>query len=238
MFMCVFVLRTSVRAVFTNHEVVVFQPRIETAPDLGSVAYYTFYFNTLAPLVSTFFLDIFFPLYSNDSPISRVCCSTPSLLHPLPTNSPVTRRSPPGHCPHPPTAIFRRSSLHTATCACVWHCVPWLYAPPFSTLGMLPGPCQPLGGFLVSDTSVSPVPLSRPPWAILCIPESSGVWFLLGGFHTRARGQVTSTPWQLLALVISPLTNWPYRRRSGYSYPPPPSSIYLPPLLSWYHSRW
>ena len=48
-----------------NHEVVVFQPRTGTAPDLGSVANYTFYSNSPDPSVSTNFLNIFIsPLYS------------------------------------------------------------------------------------------------------------------------------------------------------------------------------
>ena len=42
-----------------NNLVVVFQPRTGTAPYLGSVANYTFYYNPPAPPVSTNFLDIF-----------------------------------------------------------------------------------------------------------------------------------------------------------------------------------
>ena len=51
----------AVRVMRTNHEVVVvvFQPRIGTAPYLGYVANYTFYSNPPAPPVSTNFLDIF-----------------------------------------------------------------------------------------------------------------------------------------------------------------------------------
>ena len=60
----VVVFQTTIFAVCTNHEVVVFQPKIGTAPDLDSVANYTFYSNSPAPPVSTNFLDILiYPLY-------------------------------------------------------------------------------------------------------------------------------------------------------------------------------
>ena len=54
--------------VFPNHDVVVFQPWIGTAPYLGYVANYTYYYNSPAPPVLNNFLNIFIsPFYSTAS---------------------------------------------------------------------------------------------------------------------------------------------------------------------------
>ena len=57
-----------VRTVCPNHDVVVFQPRTGTAPDLVSVANYTFYYNRPAPPVSTVFLDLVIYLFHPTDP--------------------------------------------------------------------------------------------------------------------------------------------------------------------------
>ena len=58
-----------VRMLSPNNEVVVFQLLTGTAPDLGSVANYTYYSIPPAPPVSTFFLGLLIsPLYLNAPP--------------------------------------------------------------------------------------------------------------------------------------------------------------------------
>ena len=55
--------RPPVCVVCPNNEVVVFQPRTGTAPELGSVSNYIFYSNSPAPTVSTGFMDLFISLH-------------------------------------------------------------------------------------------------------------------------------------------------------------------------------
>ena len=67
--------RPPVRVVCLNHEVVDFQPRTVTAPDLGSGANaYTYYIPTAPPIPTVFF--VFFPLPMGLSPIAP-----PSFTH-------------------------------------------------------------------------------------------------------------------------------------------------------------
>ena len=74
---CVYFL-PPVHAVFLNHEVVVFQPQTGTAPDLGFVANYTFYYSPPALPVSTIFLDVFiYPLYPTPPPSVAFVVLTP-----------------------------------------------------------------------------------------------------------------------------------------------------------------
>ena len=100
------------RVVCPNHEVVMFQPRTGTAPDLGSIDNFTFYNSPPAPPVSTNFLDIFLPPPLSCRPtISSVFGHHPYILHLLPTSYPGAKRRPPGRRPYPPPASLHRSSL-------------------------------------------------------------------------------------------------------------------------------
>ena len=129
-----------------NIEVLVFQPRTGTAMNLGSVDNYTFYSNYPAPTFSTNFLDIFIsPLYPNAPPslaffvVAPLCCNqSPS--------PPGSKHRPPVSRLHPPAIILHRSSMRPVPYACVCHRFPLLCASPLSPLGLIPGPCQPLGG--------------------------------------------------------------------------------------------
>ena len=89
----------SIYVLCTNHEVVVFQPRIGTALDLGSVANYTFYSNPPAPPFSTGLLGIFIShLYPTAPPsvvFVVVALSLSTALHLLShRKSPYTCTSP------------------------------------------------------------------------------------------------------------------------------------------------
>ena len=81
-FTCVCVCnRQAVHEVFTNHEVVVFQPQTGTAQYLGSFASYNFYSNPPAPPVLTLFLDFSISLLHPTSPPSvTVCCNITSMF--------------------------------------------------------------------------------------------------------------------------------------------------------------
>ena len=131
-----------------NHEVVVFQSQIGTAPDLGSVANYTFYYNSPAPPVSTKFMNIFiYPLYpTSPQSLSFV------LVAPLSCN-----RSPP--------PLLEQSAVHLdvtythhppayASCLYTPHRVP---TSAFCPVNVPPPPFMP--------SAFSQVPVS--PWGVL-----------------------------------------------------------------------
>ena len=52
--------------------------------------------------------------------------------------------------------------------------------PPLFTLGLCPGPCQPLGGLPAVGPYVSLLPLYLPPFFLLLIMTYYGSWFLVG----------------------------------------------------------
>ena len=69
--MCVCVyLRSPVRVVYPNHELVVFQPYTGTAPDVGSVANYTFLFYPFRPICLNRFMYLFISLLYPNAPPS------------------------------------------------------------------------------------------------------------------------------------------------------------------------
>ena len=102
--------------------------------------------------------------------------------YPLPLAA-VHRQSPLSVCTRFPHPLLAQSAAHldvactrhlpaSAACICTPRCMPTPVAvsgecapppPPFGTLGLNPGPCQPLGGLSVAGPSVSNVPPPRPP---------------------------------------------------------------------------
>ena len=117
--MCVCVcFRLPVCTVCLNHEVVVFQPRTETAPELRSVANYTFIITLPPHLFQPVFWVFSFPPSMLLAPIRSVCCRFPYHLNPLPTSSPSAKRRPLGRRPHLPPASLRISSLRLIILSC------------------------------------------------------------------------------------------------------------------------
>ena len=95
--------------------------------------------------VSNGFLRLFIPPPLSYRPfISSFRCHTPSLLYPLPTYYPGTKRHPPGRHLQPPHTSLRRSSLHPALRACVCRRVLWL-----CNLLLPPSSCSKCANWLV-----------------------------------------------------------------------------------------
>ena len=110
-----------------------------------------FYF----PVLSIFF----FPLFSISSPSVAVLLWSPINFHLLPTSfsnanrfSSRRRLPPPPACQPPP--------LVPAPHAAYLSLIPFLcqFSPPFTALGLQPGPCRPLGGLPDVDPSASLCP--------------------------------------------------------------------------------
>ena len=104
--------------------------------------------------------------------------------------------------------------------------------PPLAALGLLPGPCRPLGGpSLLVPPSIVPPPL--PPHVILGVLLSFGSWYLLGWpfLRAKARGPGVPTPWNLLVPGHHPP---PLLDHSGtdHSTSPPPLPPLFPPRYS------
>ena len=146
-----------------NHEVVVSQLRKWTAPDLGSVANYTFYSNPTAPPAPTGFTDIsIHPLYPT---------ATTSLAFVVIAPLSCTRYPPPFHaqssthldvartCHPPDSAACLCASLHAPASSAMPHeCAPTLcYPKPANKYLSYPG------WFAHRRSLRTSVPLPRPP---------------------------------------------------------------------------
>ena len=164
-----------VRDLCPNYEVVIFQPRTVTPPHIGSRL--LFLHSNLALPYHLFLLlplDFSFPPLFYRLPIhsrsflklSRITRSPPPLMVQSAAHLGAARTC------HPPPASTRRLSLQPALCACIWLRFPFGWALPFATLGLHPGPNQPLGGSPVSITSTPLCPC-------LALPKfSSESWHL------------------------------------------------------------
>ena len=96
--------------------------------------------------------------------------------------APSTWMSPVPASRQPPLLVpaNRAACLHLPPC-------PDCTTPTFDALGMLPGSCHPWGVFPGAGPSAPLCPCIFL-LLILCLPESSGVWFLLsGGFFVQGR---------------------------------------------------
>ena len=201
------------------------KPQAVTAPCLGSVANYTSYSNPPAPPVSIDFLDIFISPYPTTPPPVAFYVVSPLSLTRSPPPLPYQRAVHLYFSHTCPPASLCRLSLQTIPHACVYlHVLPVHPPPPLYALSLLSGPCQPMEG----GSPVAGPLASLCPWLVLLVaPPSLGIFwclfFLSGGFRKKARGQGASTPWQSLALYLTPSATWPCRPCSGY--PPPPRSL-------------
>ena len=170
--------RTPVREVCINHEVVMFQLRTGISTDLVSVAIINLLLVYLVPHVSKVFWIFFTSPWDSLLPPHHL---SPLYHSPLLSFAPVSPyhlawgRSvrPPGHFPHPPASNARTCtylpchprpaaqvppgtwSPASHACGCR---VPRPFTQPFSSLGLRPGPCQPLGG-LHSEGTLHHLPL-------------------------------------------------------------------------------
>ena len=157
-----------VLAVCLNHEFVVFQPLKGAALDLGSIASYKFYFGPPAPPISTVFLDLcIFLIHPTAHPsvtvhrrITSLCCtfSPPPLLE---LNSFHLYSI---HTLHPPASAARLCASRHMPASSAF---PASVCPPFSALGLHPGPCFHLGSSTSVVPSVSPVTPPLPPYIFL-----------------------------------------------------------------------
>ena len=156
--MCVCVCvcyRPLVRAVYPNHEVVVFQPRTVIVPDLSSVANIATILALLPHLFQPCSGYSFPPLpgtISYRSPIFHLLTPLLSLFAPAspPPISPGIRSTVHLNGP-PPVGLHRLSALPShdrrpkefLARECDW--LPLSDWPPFSVLNLRPGPCHPQG---------------------------------------------------------------------------------------------
>ena len=202
--------RPRVREVFPNHDVVVFQPRTVTPLHLGSVSYrYTFKLGLSPQLFLLQFYGSFFSLLRPTAyPYVAVHSWSPPTFHFLSTSSTGAKRRPPGRCPHPAPARFRRSSLCPASRDCIYHHFPWWYAPPLPILAYTQVLVSPWGAHPLRVHTRLCVPIS-PSLSFLQILPSSGSWYSCWmDFSARVRSQGDSTPWHSRALVLSPPATW------------------------------
>ena len=132
-----------------NHEVVVLQYQIGTAPDLGSIANYNFYSNSPAPPVSTNFMDMFISTLYPTSPqslafvlVSPLSCnrSPPPLLEQSAVHLDVT------HIHHPPASASCLYAPHRVPASAL--CPVTVYPPPFLPLACSQVPISPWGVLL------------------------------------------------------------------------------------------
>ena len=196
--------RPPVREMYPNYEVVVFQPWTVTPPHLGYVAYcYNFKLGPPQHLFLLPFSGLFSSLLCRTaSPSIDFHLWSPLIFHPLPTSSPGAKRRPPGRHLHPQPASLCCSSLIPA----------YLHLTPFPVMARSPlyhprpeprSLSEP-GGFDRHGSLPASVSMPRPLWVLLRILASSGPWYCCWvDFRARARGQGTSTPYQLRALVLS-----------------------------------
>ena len=135
--------RPLVLAVCLNHEVVVFQPQKRTAPDLGSVASYKFYFSPPTLPFLTVFLDLSISLLHPTAATSvTVCHCTTSICytcspHPLPVRNAVYLGV--VHIRHLPESAAQICTPTHVPASYVVSCGRLLS---FSNLGLNLGPCQ------------------------------------------------------------------------------------------------
>ena len=213
----------------------VFQPRTLTTPHLGSRRLTLYYNLSLPPnLFILLFLDHLFSPLSYRLPIRSLSLSKPSHFTQSPPPLPVQSAAHLGVAltRHPPVyTSLRRSSLCPFPHACVFRLFPCRCAPPFVTLGLHPGPCQPLGISPIAGTSASMCPC-------LSLPElSSKYWHrrylvsLLGAFSQKGErpGSLHS-----LSVVLPGPCSLRYLVMPSLSRPtsPPPHIPPSPPLLS------
>ena len=142
-----------------------------------------------APTDSTIFLGCYFPSSVLTPPHQQsFIVLSIFLFSPVPhflsrCESPPTWMLPtPATCQPPPLVSAPLSA---------WLRIPpfivTVHSPPFSAIGLRPGPCRPLGGLTVKSPLVSPVSMPCPPWVLLWILASSGSWFLVGWFFARGK---------------------------------------------------
>ena len=204
--LCVSVNQSPGWALRLNYEVVEFQASVRDSyilrPYCLSLTNFT---QPLPPHLSQPFLDLsIFPPPANAPPVTAVhrrnnylyICSPPT----LPAWS-VVHLAVALTC-HPLAFDARLCTLRRVPTSATISCVrlPSLCRPcpvPSSQL-------SPRGFACRGSLRLRASPL-LPPYVFPCLPESSIAWFLLGGScRAGARGQGTSTPWQSLALVLTP----------------------------------
>ena len=151
-------------------------------------AFYIFNSSPSAPTFSsTFFVIICFPLFPTASLYVAVPHQSPLVFHLLPTYYPGAKLRLPGRIPPLTPASLRRSSLLPAPHAWFSFRFLWRWDPPFSVLGLHPGPCQTLGVSPVASPSAPLCSWLSLPKVPLQILASSGPWFLIGWLFVRGR---------------------------------------------------
>ena len=114
---------------------------------------------------------------------------------------------------------------------------PAYISPPFVSLDLHPGPCQPLGGSSVVGPSVSLLSLPLPPFMLRRFTESSGSWSLyqVSIFAQGQGARASPLPGNRHSLAIArprpfpaPST-WTHRRRQATQISPLPSPSPSPP---------
>ena len=144
------------REVCLNYEVVVFQPQTGTPPHLGYVVINT-NFKSSPPVApaSTIFLYHYFPSSVLLSPHHHLYIVVSLSLCVSPATHLLSRHQSPPTWTSPAPATRKTLPLVSAPRSARMHLPLFpvtVSPPPFPTLGLLPGPCWPLGGLSVTGS--------------------------------------------------------------------------------------